>query len=53
MPVNTEMNLMSSYLLILNEHIRFPLIDAGAISEQVWALTTTSLGLTSRVLQGH
>jgi hypothetical protein len=59
MPVVTEMNLMSSYLLILSVHIWFPVIDAGAIPEQVWnclactghvwALTTTSSSLTNRV----
>jgi hypothetical protein len=37
MLVNTEMNLMSSYLLILSViTYMFPLIDVGAIPEQVW-----------------
>jgi hypothetical protein len=57
MPVNTKMNFMWSYLPILSIHIWFPLIDVGAIPEQVWnclmcmghvwALTTTSSRLTS------
>jgi hypothetical protein len=57
MSVNTKMNLMSSYILVLSVHIQFPLIDVGGIPEQVWnclkcigrvwVLTTTSSRLTS------
>jgi hypothetical protein len=63
MPIVTKMNLILSYLVILSVHIWFPLIDVGAIPEQVWnclicmghvlAFTTTSSRLTSRVLSGH
>jgi hypothetical protein len=56
MPVNTKMNLMSSYLLILSVHIWLPLIDVGVIPEQVVELPDvygSCAGTDHNILEAH